>query len=90
MTTDTMIRELCTITTRNDAAALSAALSELLGAIWELDLTCSIDHLNPCWAGRQADVPGKHWGGGIACASCTTAARAKAVEHMLHMLHIDA
>jgi hypothetical protein len=31
---------------------------------------CEYDNLNPCWDGRPNDVPGKHWGGGEACATC--------------------
>tara|TARA_Y100001933_G_scaffold225560_1_gene238959 strand:- start:584 stop:799 length:216 start_codon:yes stop_codon:yes gene_type:complete len=35
---------------------------------------CHHDTLNPCWDNRQSDIPGQHWGGGIACQPCTTAA----------------
>lgn len=31
---------------------------------------CQHDMLNPCWDNRQSDIPGQHWGGGIACAPC--------------------
>lgn len=41
---------------------------------------CKYDALNPCWDGRKDDTPGKHWGGGPACAACTKAAfKAEAV-----------
>lgn len=35
---------------------------------------CCYDVLNPCWDNRKDDIPGKHWGGGIACKPCTEAA----------------
>lgn len=34
---------------------------------------CKCDILNPCWDNRPTDVPGKHWGGGLACEPCTKA-----------------
>lgn len=57
-----------------DVAEMIAALPELLETLRSLDLTCTNDRLNPCWDGRPTDVPGKHWGGGVACAACTTRA----------------
>ena len=64
-------------------ARLIAAGPELLAALKGLDLRCQADHLNPCWDGREADVPGQHWGGeGKSCAPCTArAAIAKATEY---------
>lgn len=35
---------------------------------------CKHDVLNPCWNNRKDDIPGKHWGGGLACEPCTNAA----------------
>jgi hypothetical protein len=49
-----------------------------LGVAWTLPLGCSVDGLNPCWAERPADVVGKHWGGGDACANCTAAGTIRA------------
>lgn len=34
---------------------------------------CEYDVLNPCWDNRKTDIPGQHWGGGPACASCSQA-----------------
>lgn len=39
--------------------------------------TCQADPLNPCWDDRPGDVAGQHWGGGQACANCTTRAALK-------------
>lgn len=39
---------------------------------------CEYDVLNPCWDNRPGDVPGEHWGGGVACESCTKAAEQSA------------
>jgi hypothetical protein len=47
---------------------------EALGKATDKLGRCSNDVLNPCWADRPNDVPGKHWGGGEACAFCTAAA----------------
>ncbi len=35
---------------------------------------CKFDVLNPCWDNRKSDIPGKHWGVGLACEPCTKAA----------------
>lgn len=61
-------------------ARLIAAAPELLEAARRSALdTCRADPLNPCFDGRPGDVPGRHWGGGDACAPCTArAAIAKA------------
>jgi hypothetical protein len=37
---------------------------------------CEHDVLNPCWDNRKTDIPGQHWGGGLACSPCTEAAKA--------------
>jgi hypothetical protein len=58
-------------------AALVAALRELnaIGA-----LHCMTDVLNPCWDERATDIPGKHWGGGLACVACNARAALAQVE----------
>ena len=50
------------------------------GVIRCKDLRCEYDALNPCWANRQGDVLGKHWGGGDACGTCTLASAVAAVD----------
>lgn len=35
---------------------------------------CKCDVLNPCWDNRPSDIPGQHWGIGLACEPCTQAA----------------
>lgn len=65
-------------------ARLMAASPDLLEALKALSLECLADVLNPCWAGRQSDVAGLHWGSEpgapvAACSSCIAkAAIAKA------------
>lgn len=51
-------------------ARLIAAAPDMLEAAARLDLACTVDPLNPCWAGRPGDVLGQHWGGGDACPHC--------------------
>ena len=55
-------------------ARLIAAAPELLDALLGLDLTCTVDALNPCWDERETDTAGQHWGGGKACAPCNARA----------------
>jgi len=56
------------------AANLHEELLLALGRAADRLAQCSNDILNPCWDDRADDVPGKHWGGGQACAFCTAAA----------------
>ena len=55
-------------------AHLIAAAPQLLDALLGLDLTCTVDVLNPCWDERETDTPVQHWGGGKACAPCNARA----------------
>lgn len=60
--------------------SVEGKLIALADACARLDLTCTADPLNPCFAARVEDVAGRHWGGGEACASCTVAAVLLAVQ----------
>lgn len=50
-------------------AVVAMTFAEAQGSGGRL-LYCQCDALNPCWDNRPDDVPGKHWGGGVACTYC--------------------
>lgn len=58
----------------------SAEMLAALKGLVQATTPCRADYLNPCWDGRRADVPGRHWSGlAEACEVCTAkAAIAKA------------
>lgn len=41
---------------------LHGAAPKLLYALSRMDLSCSVDRLNPCWDNRPTDQFGLHWG----------------------------
>lgn len=59
------------LATASRAKEPSSDFEDLRVALYAVDLACTIDALNPCLSGRPQDVPGRHWGGGSACAHCT-------------------
>ena len=65
------------------ARLFAASPDLLLAAQRSASDPCRADPLHPCWAGRPGDVPGRHWGGGDACASCTARAAIVKVQGAL-------
>ena len=71
--------DIATANERADARLIASAPG-LLAALESLELSCTVDLLNPCWDNRIGDIPGKHWSGGEACPRCSArAAIAKAL-----------